>query len=89
MTISLHVRLILKFLLSLLILAPNLAYAHTGVEEAAGRAHGLFHPFTGLDHFFAMIAVGLWAAQLGGRAQWLRLAGASIALFGGALCFIG
>ncbi len=32
---------------------------------------GLAHPFTGMDHMLAMIAVGLWAAQLGGRARWL------------------
>ena len=32
---------------------------------------GLVHPLSGLDHLLAMIAVGLWAAQLGGRARWL------------------
>ena len=38
-------------------------------------AHGLhrrlLHPFSGLDHVLAMVAVGLWASQLGGRALWL------------------
>lgn len=48
---------------------PTLAYAHPG--EAGGLMHGLMHPFTGLDHVCAMIAVGLWAAQMGGRAAWL------------------
>lgn len=48
---------------------PGLAYAHPG--EAGGLAHGLAHPFTGLDHLCAMVAVGLWVAQLGGRAAWL------------------
>lgn len=71
MTISLHARLILKILLSLLILAPNLAQAHTGIDAASGWAHGMLHPFTGLNHLCAMIAVGLWAQQLGGRAVWL------------------
>lgn len=71
MTISLHARLILKLLLSLLIFVPNLAQAHTGIGEAAGWAHGMLHPFTGLDHLCAMIAVGLWARQSGGRAVWL------------------
>ncbi|MCK9200074.1 MAG: HupE/UreJ family protein [Gallionella sp.] len=47
----------------------SLAYAHPG--EAGGLAHGLAHPFTGLDRLCAMVAVGLWAAQLGGRAAWL------------------
>jgi urease accessory protein len=32
---------------------------------------GIEHPFSGLDHILAMVAVGLWAAQLGGRALWL------------------
>ncbi|OGS81692.1 MAG: urease accessory protein UreJ [Gallionellales bacterium GWA2_59_43] len=48
---------------------PSLAYAHPG--EAGGLAHGLAHPFIGLDHLCAMVAVGLWAAQMGGRAAWL------------------
>jgi urease accessory protein len=34
-------------------------------------AEGLVHPFTGLDHVLAMIAVGLWASQLGRPALWL------------------
>ena len=49
--------------------APTLAYAHPG--DAGGLAHGLAHPFSGLDHLCAMVAVGLWAAQLGGRAAWV------------------
>jgi urease accessory protein len=32
---------------------------------------GLLHPFSGLDHILAMVAVGLWASQMGGRALWL------------------
>ncbi|MDD4927883.1 MAG: HupE/UreJ family protein [Gallionella sp.] len=66
MTISLHARLMLKILLSLLVLAPNLAQAHAGIGEAVGWVHGMLHPFTGLDHLCAMIAVGLWARQMGG-----------------------
>ena len=37
----------------------------------AGLAAGFEHPFTGMDHLVAMIAVGLWAAQVGGRARWI------------------
>ena len=48
---------------------PTLAYAHPG--HAGGLAYGLAHPFGGLDHLAAMVAVGLWASQLGGRAAWL------------------
>lgn len=32
---------------------------------------GLLHPLTGVDHLLAMLAVGIWAAQLGGRARWM------------------
>jgi urease accessory protein len=42
------------------------AFAHPG--HGGGLADGLAHPFTGIDHMLAMVAVGLWAAQLGGRA---------------------
>ncbi len=34
-------------------------------------AAGLLHPLFGIDHSFAMVAVGLWSALLGGRALWL------------------
>lgn len=52
-------------------LLAGTASAHTGDHAAAaGFAGGLAHPFIGLDHLLAMIAVGLWAAQQGGRALW-------------------
>jgi len=35
-----------------------------------GLAAGFSHPLLGLDHMLAMFAVGIWAAQLGGRALW-------------------
>jgi urease accessory protein len=41
--------------------------AHT---HDAGLIAGMLHPFSGLDHLLAMVAVGLWAAQQGGRALW-------------------
>jgi len=47
------------------------ALAHTGVGAASGFTHGFLHPLGGLDHVFAMIGVGLFAAVLGGRALWL------------------
>ena len=52
-------------------LLPALAYAHVGVGQTSGFAHGFAHPLTGLDHIAAMVAVGLWAAQRGGRAVWV------------------
>jgi urease accessory protein len=47
------------------------AFAHTGVGAATGLAQGFLHPLGGLDHVLAMVAVGLYAAQLGGRGTWL------------------
>ena len=35
-----------------------------------GLLAGFAHPFLGVDHVLAMVAVGLWAAQTGGRAMW-------------------
>jgi urease accessory protein len=55
-----------------LALVPTLAHAHPGHgAEVGGIGWGLLHPFTGLDHILAMVAVGLWAVQLGKRALWL------------------
>ena len=47
------------------------AEAHTGVGSTIGFTHGFLHPLSGIDHMLAMIAVGLFAARLGGRALWL------------------
>src|SRR4051812_12647060 len=46
----------------------SLVLAHPGHPDATGVRAGLFHPFSGVDHVVAMVAIGLWAAQLGGRA---------------------
>ena len=54
------------------VLVPLAAWAHPGIP---GHAHsfalGFAHPFSGFDHLLAMVAVGLFAARLGGRALWL------------------
>lgn len=52
-------------------LAPTAAIAHTGVGDTSGFMHGFMHPLGGLDHQLAMILVGIFAYQLGGRALWL------------------
>src|SRR5947209_14542188 len=62
----------MKTLLALVLaLTPSLASAHVGIGDANGIAHGLMHPVSGIDHVLAMIAVGLFAAHLRGRALWL------------------
>ncbi|HEY4920385.1 MAG TPA: HupE/UreJ family protein [Xanthobacteraceae bacterium] len=54
-----------------LVLVPTLALAHPGLPgHTHDFADGVLHPLTGLDHILAMVAVGLFAAQLGGRALW-------------------
>ena len=45
-----------------LLVASGTAFAHPG-HNVSGFAAGLMHPFSGLDHLLAMVAVGLWAAQ--------------------------
>jgi urease accessory protein len=50
---------------------PVVAMAHTRGGEALGFLSGLKHPISGMDHVLAMIAVGLWGAQLGAPALWL------------------
>jgi urease accessory protein len=52
------------------VFAPTAALAHPGHGDALGFAHGFLHPVGGLDHVLAMVAVGLFAANLGGRALW-------------------
>ena len=58
-------------LLTVLFWAASPAYAHVQQGEAIGFLSGLHHPISGLDHVLAMIAVGLWGAQLGAPAVWL------------------
>src|SRR5581483_12325680 len=53
-------------------------------------AHGFAHPLSGLDHLLAMVAVGLYAALLGGRALWLVPASfVAMMAVGGALGIAG
>jgi len=53
-----------------MVLAPGGALAHTGAGHDYSFFAGLSHPFIGLDHMLAMLAVGLWAGLVGGRALW-------------------
>jgi len=65
-------------------------FAHEAGGEAAGLLTGLRHPVSGLDHVVAMLAVGLWGAQLGVPALWmLPVAFPMVMAFGGALGLIG
>jgi len=54
-----------------LMLLPTAALAHVGVGDTIGFVQGFSHPISGVDHVLTMVAVGLFAAHLGGRALWL------------------
>ncbi len=49
---------------------PAPVFAHLAPGEYGSFAAGFTHPLFGLDHVLAMVAVGLWAALIGGRALW-------------------
>ena len=57
--------------MAMVALTPWVAFAHTGVGDTSGFVHGFGHPISGLDHILAMVMVGVFAWQLGGRALWL------------------
>jgi len=51
--------------------APASASAHLeGGGAFGGFRSGFTHPIIGLDHLLAMVAVGVWGAQMGGRNVW-------------------
>jgi len=58
-------------LVFVLLCAPGPAAAHTEVGIAGGLLSGFLHPLTGMDHLVAMVAVGLWGAQLGAPGIWV------------------
>ena len=66
------------------------ALAHGLQGEAGGFLTGLLHPLSGADHVLAMVAVGLWGAQLGAPAIWvLPVAFPLVMAMGGMLGFLG
>jgi len=77
-------------LLAVLFLQVARLEAHVQVGQAAGFLTGLMHPVSGLDHVLAMIAVGLWGAQLGAPAIWLLpVTFPMVMAFGGFLGLLG
>ena len=69
-----------------LLASPSLVFAHTGIGGVDGLWNGFSHPFGGLDHLCAMLGIGVWAAQRGGRSVWLvPLAFVVVMALGGAL----
>jgi urease accessory protein len=79
--------------LALPLVAGSLAspvWAHAQSGQAAGFLNGMSHPLSGLDHVLAMVAVGLWGAQLGAPAIWLLpVTFPMVMAFGGFLGLVG
>ncbi len=66
------------------------AFAHVDRGAAHGFLTGFVHPLSGADHVLAMVAVGLWGAQLGSPAIWvLPVAFPLVMAMGGMLGFLG
>src|SRR5476649_1056357 len=89
-------RVIKSSLIWSIAMMPTAAFAHTGIGETSGFAHGFIHPVSGLDHILAMVMVGVFAGRLGGRALWLvpgafmtvMAAGGALGVFGVPLPFV-
>ncbi|HEU01865.1 hypothetical protein LCGC14_0287720 [marine sediment metagenome] len=72
------------------------AFAHINPAEHGSLLTGFVHPLLGWDHVLVMIAVGIWAAMIGGRALWavplafvtVMSAGFALAVAGIALPFV-
>ena len=59
-----------RLLVAAVAAVPVVALAHTGLGDGHDLADGFMHPLIGIDHVLAMVAVGVIAVQLGGRALW-------------------
>lgn len=65
-------------------------HAHAVAAGTMSFTTGLSHPWSGWDHILAMVAVGLWGAQLGAPALWLLpVAFPMLMAFGGFLGLVG
>lgn len=70
--------------------AATPALAHTGHNTEFALHDGFLHPLAGLDHLLAMVAVGIWAAQIGGRALYaLPIAFVLAMIVGAAAAYLG
>ena len=79
-----------RILLCYILFVPATASAHVQGAAAAGFVTGFLHPISGLDHVLAMVAVGLWGAQLGAPAIWvLPVAFPLVMAIGGMLGLMG
>jgi len=74
----------------LAVLWTQSAFGHAVQGQASGFVTGFLHPISGADHVLAMVAVGLWGAQLGAPAIWvLPVAFPLVMAMGAMLGFLG
>ena len=79
-----------RLALAAALLLPQAALAHPGYHDDGQFLSGLTHPIGGADHLLAMVALGLLAAQIGGRALWaLPLAFVGSMIAGGLAGYAG
>lgn len=77
-------------LLVLTLMLPAVGLAHEVTDMGRGFLSGFMHPLLGLDHVLAMIAVGIWGAQLGRPAIWMLPVNFPLVMaFGGVLGVVG
>lgn len=69
--ITIKVRRVMTFTAGAIMLSADSAMAHKQAGLAEGFASGFMHPILGPDHLIAMVAVGLWGAQLRNPAIWV------------------
>jgi len=87
---NIEVRWVVLAAFALGLLNPAAVHAHPQTGSATGFMSGFEHPLSGWDHILAMVAVGLWGAQLGAPAVWaLPVAFPMAMAFGGMLGLMG
>ncbi|WP_011582000.1 MULTISPECIES: HupE/UreJ family protein [Chelativorans] len=66
------------------------AFAHLDPVAHGSLMAGFSHPLFGIDHVLVMVAVGLWAATIGGRAlAWVPAAFVGTMIWGFAAALLG
>ncbi len=89
-TVRMHAFALGLAIFTLAMLRAQPALAHPQKGAAVGFVTGFLHPISGPDHVLAMVAVGLWGAQLGAPAIWLLpVAFPMVMAFGGMLGLMG
>ena len=61
----------LRIFIALAVAGSAISSASAHPLHGSDLATALIHPFAGVDHLLAALAVGMWAARMGGRATWM------------------